>query len=258
MGKPFFTADWHLDHARILTYCRRLEFMNEEEKQNFLQTEALWKSGEVEYQAMRSLQYSRETVDRMNNSIIDNTNAVVGKCDDLWIVGDIHFGSIGKLKHLLDRVVCRNIHIVWGNHDKNLRSLMYSDRFCRNLLESFLGGDVSQEAVRERWEKYEIEQTDRRILEGMFRSFHDTAMIRWKGQKIFVSHTAHAVWDKSNRGVWHCYGHSHGNFESWREQHMPNAKMVDVGIDNRAQLGYGYTPWTFEELKKFMDGRSGK
>ena len=258
MGRPFFTADWHLDHARILTYCRRLEFMNEGERQNFLQMEQLYQQGEVEYDAVRSLRYSRETVDRMNSSIIDNTNAVVGENDDLWIAGDIIFGSVWRLKHLLDRIVCRNIHIVWGNHDKDMRHLMRPDRFHKDLLEKVLGGEVSQESALEQWQRHEKETTDRRFLELLIRSFHDTVTIRWEGQKILITHTAHAVWDKSHRGVWHCYGHSHGNFEHWREEHLPNAKMVDIGIDYRARLGYGYTPWSFEELKGFMDGQSGQ
>jgi len=258
MGRPFFTADWHLDHARILTYCRRLEFMNEGEKENFLQTERLYQQGEVEYDAMRSLRYSHETVDRMNSAIIDGVNEAVGENDDLWIGGDIIFGSIHRLKDLLDRIVCRNIHIVWGNHDKNLRYAMRPDKFHRSLLERVLSGQISQEFALDEWETYETEHADQRLLEEMFKSFQDTAMVRWEGQKIFITHTAHAVWDGSHRGIWHCYGHSHGHFEYWREEHLSNAKMLDVGIDYRAQLGFGYTPWSFEELKKVMDGHDGQ
>jgi calcineurin-like phosphoesterase family protein len=221
----YFSSDWHLDHARILTYCRRLEFMSQGERDRFFEVEEKYKEATARqepdsYRIMKSLTYSRESVDRMNDAIIENCNAKVGVGDIIVFVGDIIFGDYYRLKELRSRIKCRDFRMIWGNHDKRLKKL---------------------------WEK------DKSVFYDIFSQCRDVTMINYNNQKIWVSHFAHAVWDQLHYGVWHCYGHSHSNFASWREEHMPKAKMVDVGIDYRAKLGKGYTLWSFDDLKQWMN-----
>lgn len=226
----YLSSDWHLDHARIMTYCRRIEFMSRQERELFLETEARYfearDAGDPNaYDMMKGLRYSRETVNRMNDAIIDECNAKAGPGDTIAFLGDIIFGDYSRLRELRSRIRCRDLRMIWGNHDKRLREL---------------------------WER------DNSVFSGVFSQCCDVTTLRFNNQKIWVSHFAHAVWDQSHRGVWHCYGHSHSNFEHWREEHMPNAKMVDVGIDNRAKMGHGYTLWSFDDLREWMNARDGE
>jgi calcineurin-like phosphoesterase family protein len=261
----FFTADWHLDHARILTYCRRLDFMSDNERSLFLDLEEKHKNGEIPYSDIKHLKYSPETVERMNNGIIDGINETVRRGDRLIVAGDIIFGRgdklalVRRLNELRQKIDCRDIQIVWGNHDKDLRKIMRSnEQFYRGLLDEIFGHLSIPPAVLDKWHRHKDRTRERRILQSLFSQFHDVDVVRWNGQKIIVTHTAHAVWDGNGRGVWHLYGHSHGNFERWRMKHMPNAKCFDIGVDNRAQLGYGYTPWSFDEIKEIMHSRDGE
>jgi calcineurin-like phosphoesterase family protein len=239
-----FTSDWHLYHRRIPTYCRRLDFMNDGEKKNFFDAEnriadivdqlkrcagvvrtqkILQDRLNVARQEMRNLRYSQETIEYMNSTIIDNCNAVARPDAHIILAGDVIFGEMEQLIKLRERIICRNIHLVLGNHDKD---------------------------IRRAWGRGELKK--------VFRTCQEVATFNIRGQKVWVSHYAHVVWNGSHHGVWHCYGHSHNNLEKWREEHLPHAKMVDVGIDYRAKLGKGYTLWKLNELRKYMDLKDGQ
>lgn len=82
----FWSSDWHLSHDRILEFCPNREFSD---------------------------------VGKMNEAIINNTNAVVGPDDELWIIGDLAMGQFVESIRLFERLVCRNLFQVPGNHDKN-------------------------------------------------------------------------------------------------------------------------------------------
>jgi len=214
-----------------MTYCRRLDFMSSSERARFLETEAQYneavaRGDDDAYDIMKSLpRYSRESVNRMNDCIIDNCNSVAREGDTIVFQGDIIFGEYARLRELRRRIVCRDLRMIWGNHDKRLRKL---------------------------WE------ADKTVFYDLFSSCKDVDTIRYNNQKIWVSHYAHAVWDQSHRGVWHCYGHSHANFEHWREEHMPHAKMIDVGIDYRARLGHGYSLWSVDDLRERFENLDGQ
>jgi calcineurin-like phosphoesterase family protein len=224
MNNIFFTSDWHLDHGRIITYCRRLDFMNDFERKTFLENEAQVKDGKMSREDLRKIRYSQETIDRMNSSIIDGINAVAGPNDIIQMLGDVgFFRSVERFRQLMDRIVCRNIHLIFGNHDRDIREWSRTGQ-----------------------------------IDGVFKSVQDEVTIRWQQNKIFAHHTACLVWEGSGRKVWHVYGHSHANLEHWREKYLPNAKMIDVGVDYRARLGKGYTMWSFPELKQYMDSKSGQ
>jgi len=54
------------------------------------------------------------------------------------------------------------------------------------------------------------------------------------------------VWNQSNRGSWHLYGHSHG-----RLPEVPNSLSMDVGVDT-----HDFRPWHFDEIKAVMNERT--
>ncbi|HEY1065766.1 MAG TPA: hypothetical protein VGE52_06645, partial [Pirellulales bacterium] len=84
MSRVFFTSDWHLDHRNILLYSRRTAFMTPDEQ---AAVSALGESDRTK------VPFSKASVERMNEAILDNINAVVGPDDVLWNLGDIIFGN---------------------------------------------------------------------------------------------------------------------------------------------------------------------
>ena len=78
----------------------------------------------------------------------------------------------------------------------------------------------------------------------------ELAEVSVNSQKIVLCHYAMKVWNKSHRGVWHLYGHSHHS--------LPDDKTslsFDVGINGD---GYKYTPLSFEQVKKIMNKKQYK
>ena len=70
------------------------------------------------------------------------------------------------------------------------------------------------------------------------------------GQRIVLCHYAMLVWNKSHRGVWHLYGHSH---QSLPED--PHSLSFDCGIMRK---GYEYTPLSFMQVGREMSGKKFK
>ena len=113
----------------------------------------------------------------MDEVLIDNINNTVGENDTLYHLGDFAFGPrddrayIKKVAEYRYKIKCKNIHLIWGNHDR---------RYMRH------------------------------DYERLFTSIRDLDEIRVNNQKIVLCHYAMLVWNGSHRGVWHLYGHSHG------------------------------------------------
>lgn len=85
----YFTSDLHLNHGRIIELANR----------------------------------PFESVEEMNDTIIANINDMVGKDDTLWILGDVCMGmtKTQDAQKLLDTLVCKDVHLVMGNHDPRKR-----------------------------------------------------------------------------------------------------------------------------------------
>ena len=82
----YFTSDTHLGHESVIAYKQR-PFSNVEE---------------------------------MNDRLIQNINDTVGMNDELWILGDFAY-KVRKedVRHLRNRIRCKQVHLVMGNHDKD-------------------------------------------------------------------------------------------------------------------------------------------
>lgn len=243
----FFSADWHLGHSNIIKYCRRPFLTREEEGLIGMADRGSIPGTEV--------RISQESTDRMTDTIIDSTNAVVDRNDTLVIAGD--FCSWAKssryslAKQYRDRIKCRNVIIVWGNHD------------------------------------------DRRDLAPIFNSAYDEYLFKVDGQYIFVNHYPCRSWDRAHHGSWMLYGHVHnllweednGGIMPWQKQVFTNGFQtiletfgidndsgrrdeavrqlldvvasvngidltVDVGVDNvREGVPFG-TPWSMPDLRE--------
>lgn len=58
------------------------------------------------------------TIEEMHEVFLDNINKRVKPGDDLRILGDFCTKSFAQAKEIRDRIKCRNVHLIWGNHDR--------------------------------------------------------------------------------------------------------------------------------------------
>ncbi len=104
MSTTWFTADTHLGHANIIKFCMR-PFLSPSEHERALEDpRGQWR-------------VSPETVNRHDSAIIDAINSDVQPNDTLWILGDFCWGKFETAQAYRDRIACRNVNLVWGNHD---------------------------------------------------------------------------------------------------------------------------------------------
>lgn len=158
------------------------------------------------------------SVEEMNNTIIDNINNCVMLDDIFFILGDITFGHPYNLYDLRNKINCKNIYIILGNHDRNLRD--------NKPIKSKTHGLI--------------------YPQNLFIEVINHKEIYVGEQKIVMNHFAFRVWNQSHHGSWNLYGHSHGSLKSI-------GKQLDVGIDNAFNILGEYRPFSFDEIKCIMD-----
>lgn len=141
----WFTSDTHAYHTNI---CRGV---------------SSWNEGYRDF----------DNVDQMTDLMANNINACVQANDTLYHLGDWSFGGIKNVAKFREKINCKNIHLIFGNHD------------------------------------HHIEKND--YLRKLFVRTDYLRQIHSEGQRITLCHFAMRIWDKSHHQAWHLYGHSHGS-----------------------------------------------
>lgn len=101
-GRVWITSDTHYYHTNL---CRGI-------------TNWRTQDGLVPINLTRDFQ----NINQMNDVIVNNINSKVEQSDTLIHLGDFAFGGFDKIDQLLDRLVCKNIHLVLGNHDHHIKN----------------------------------------------------------------------------------------------------------------------------------------
>ena len=169
-----------------------------------------------------------DTVEEMNQALIDNWNSVVTDEDRIYMLGDFSWGGTGKAKKILEQLNGRIIWIV-GNHDPE------NESFYRKL-----------------------------VTMGYIEEYHDM-LIRWiDGYEITMCHYPMACYkhDSNDRNLMF-YGHLHNTHEEELTE-----KLIKIIKDSRTALNHNrgqlinvgcmmpymnYTPQTTEYLVGIMD-----
>lgn len=133
-------------------------------------TLSTWKTG---YRNFSSLE-------EMNEVLLDNLNSKVGEDDVLYFLGDFAMGNRSKIPELRAKIHCKNIHLIFGNHDRAIRKYY---REC-------------------------------------FTTCQDSLSIFHKGVRIVLSHFPHDVWEDNEKGSIHLFGHCHGNYKDVKGRRM--------------------------------------
>lgn len=158
----YFTADSHFNHANIIKFCNR----------------------------------PFNSVEQMNETLIDNWNQVVGKDDIVFHLGDFCLGGAAEWTKLLDRLNGK-IYLILGNHDlKNIRQ-GFIQRFEHVALQMFITVDK---------------------------------------QKMYLSHYPFLCFEGGYNDIWQLFGHVHTRknntgIDAERLQYL-YPTQYDVGVDN--------------------------
>lgn len=96
-----------MGHGNIMKYCRRQGLTSEQYK--------MLDDGNQDFRV------HDESVNEMDSYLLDGINSIVGQNDTLYHLGDFCFGPkhdyYNVAKRYRDRIACRNVHLIWGNHD---------------------------------------------------------------------------------------------------------------------------------------------
>lgn len=69
---------------------------------------------------------------------------------------------------------------------------------------------------------------------------YDAPMISLGGMQIVLNHYSMRTWNKSHRGSYHLFGHSHGKISTY-------FRSFDIGVDC-----WGFSPVELEQVKQFF------
>ena len=188
----FFTSDSHYSHQNI---CRAT---------------SNWTDG--------SKTRDFKSLDHMNTAIVDAINDKVGPDDVLIHLGDWSFGGFENIAEFRERIFCKNIHLILGNHDHHIER---DKDGVRSLFAS-----VSHYAVL-----------------NLRRPGNGPEMDRIS---MILCHFPIASWDGMNDGRIHLHGHVH-----LAPLHkIAEGRAMDDGAD-----GNGMDPYSLDEILKLLKDR---
>lgn len=158
------------------------------------------------------------SLDHMNDTIVNNFNNIVGENDILIHLGDWSFGGFDKIMEFRNRLHCKNIHLILGNHDEHISK---NKNDIQNVFSS-VNKYLELEVVYERIGNQTIKQN------------------------FVLFHYPIASWNNMARGTIHLHGHIH--FPPHKR--IGVGKMMDVGCD-----GNGLKPISFMEVYNLMENQ---
>jgi calcineurin-like phosphoesterase family protein len=150
--KVWVTSDTHYSHKNI---CRGV-------------TNWRLPNGDVPESQTRPF----ETVEKMNAVIVNNINNCVGQDDVLLHFGDWSFGGFENIEEFHNRLICKNIHLILGNHDHHI--------------------DRNRDDIRK-----------------LFLSVSWFEQFEYMGETIECCHYPISSWNNLRKGRIHLHGHCH-------------------------------------------------
>ena len=193
--KLFFFSDPHYNHSNI---CRAT---------------TNWTNAERLTRDFKSLSY-------MNDTLVNNINEVVGENDIVFCLGDWSFGGFESIKEFRDRIICKNIHLVLGNHDHHIANNKNDIQSLFSSVNHYIHLDVRRPSDRG---------------QGLVDKY-----------TLALMHFPIASWDGMANGVIHLHGHVHLP----PHQRIAEGRAMDVGVD-----GNNMMPISLDEVLTLMKGQ---
>ena len=168
---------------------------------------------------------------------------------DTWFTADFHFGHSNIIRY------CNRPFGDVAEMDQAIMDRLNSSVKANDLLyflgDFCIGGKARALAYRNEIRCKRVfalpgnHDKETRKLTDAFSWLNNLAEISIHGQPIVLCHYAMRVWNRSNHGAWHLYGHSHGNLPD-----LPASLCMDVGVDT-----HDFCPWHFDEIRAYMAER---
>lgn len=160
--------------------------------------------------------------------IISKINERVPSDGTIYFLGDMFLNaSDDQCKQWLSEVNCRNIKILWGNHESN----MY------RIYKSFMMEAFNTDAI----EVYPLSHKSLPNVEFMGNHLE----LQIGKQRIVLNHFPIHSWNNMCRKSWHLHGHQH-NADKTRNPEWPINRCLDVSWDWKKDL------WAFDEIEDIM------
>lgn len=156
-GNVFITSDCHFSHKNLVRGVTNWRTQN----------------GKIPTNSTRDF----NTIEEMNQRLVDNINNVVGQDDTLIMLGDVAFGGFDNIGLFLDRLICKNIHLIIGNHDHHI-------------------------------------ENDRGNIQDRFLSVQHYMEVNIDDENFVLCHYPLQSWHGLNKGVIHLHGHIHSGYKN--------------------------------------------
>ena len=193
-----------------------------------------------------------DTVEDMNRTVVDNINKVVMPDDTLVHLGDWSFGGIENIWNLRNRIMCKNIILVFGNHDHHIEGnkTLPNCHYDSVDVETVVDGSPNFTYGDGRDDMFVVHSQDLFLWTGHYLNLTVVDNTnQGKGGKsprmeLVCTHYPMASWDKLGKGRVHLHGHIH----TPKQFIIPKVgKMMDVGVD-----GNDLKPWSFDDVRRLM------
>lgn len=235
--KIWFTSDAHYGHKNI---CRGVSnwWNNDLPEEDQRGTYAEFLAGTRDF----------PTVEKMNESLVDNINKYVGEDDWLVNLGDWSFGGEHNIWEFRKQIKCKNIVFILGNHDHHIaNNKTLSNCFWNDTgKEEYIADEPEHTYGDFRDEFFKVSAQE--LFESVH-SYLELTVVSPKGKVTYnLMHFPLAVWNKAHHNRIMLHGHCHANF-----QH--EGRSLDVGVDKAYEIFGEHRPFSQEDINDFMDGR---
>ena len=210
--KIWITSDTHHSHKNI---CRGV-------------TE--WRTKDKQIPVAQTRPFN--TLEEMNEKIINNINKVVGQDDILIHDGDFSFGGIENIWRFRSRIICKNIYHIIGNHDHHIEN----DRILPNCHfddnDNIVDGPVPIRYGDSRDQLFAV--TARQLFIQVFEKMYLIVSDENKFIKhtLIIQHFPEMSWNGLNNGYIHLHGHMHLP----NDKKLTGGRRMDIGIDGHPEF----------------------
>lgn len=196
MSAIWVSSDWHLGHNNIVKGCTR--WTRTEQCRDF------------------------KTLSQHDEILLGNINKCVKPDDYLYFLGDFSFGGKENIWLFRDRIQCKNIIFIGGNHDKHIRSntILTKEKEFKNA-------------------------------QDLFSSYTELLEKKIGNETFIMCHYPFRTWHKIGKGSIMLHGHTHGNLDTYIKG-KNILKTMDVGIDTHPE----FRPYHIDEIRKIMEKRT--
>jgi calcineurin-like phosphoesterase family protein len=136
------------------------------------------------------------SINHHNDTLVNNINNNVKKKDVLFLLGDVAFGGYENIRLFMDRIVCDEVHLVLGNHDKHIR-------------------------------------VNRDGLKNLFSSVNTRIDVQIDENVFVMDHYPIREWENCHKGWYHLYGHTH---PLPVDRFLNGYRSMNVGFDGHPEF----------------------